>query len=65
MIDPFIPPIDRERFRSEQIRFGVLPSEKPFEDNLERFFAKIRFDGREKLKDIPNFQSKSKEISWK
>lgn len=31
----------------------LLLSEKPFTDDVERFFAMVRFDAREKLKDLP------------
>ena len=32
---------------------GVQNSEEPLENDLERFFAMIRFDGRAKLDKLP------------
>jgi hypothetical protein len=41
---------------SESVSLGVQGSLKPPENDLERFFSMIRFDSREKLKDLPDFQ---------
>jgi hypothetical protein len=38
------------------VTLGVQGSLKPPENDLERFFSMIRFDSREKLKDLPDFQ---------
>jgi hypothetical protein len=35
------------------VTLGVQDSEEPLENDLERFFAMIRFDGRAKLDQLP------------
>ena len=37
----------------EQVRYPLLPSGEPFTNDVERFFSMLRFDAREKLKDLP------------
>jgi len=43
-------------WRWTRVTLGGQDSEEPLEDDLERFFAMIRFDQREKLTNLPNFQ---------
>jgi DNA invertase Pin-like site-specific DNA recombinase len=38
---------------SDHVRDRLLLSEKPFTDDVERFFDMLRFPSREKLKDLP------------
>jgi hypothetical protein len=43
-------------WRSTSVALGNQDSKEPLEVDLERFFAMIRFDQREKLTNLPNFQ---------
>jgi hypothetical protein len=38
------------------ISVGLQKEIEPSESDLERFFSMIRFETREKLKDLPEFQ---------
>ena len=51
--DAFVTKIGEES-GSDQVRYPLLGILEPPTDDVERFLAMLRFDSREKLKELPN-----------